>query len=175
MSQTQISTEPTTKTSSMIKVTLNINDQNQDIEVAPGTPLLWVIRDTLQMTGTKFGCGVAACGACTVHLNGQPVRSCSLPIEAVGTAKITTIEGLSNTNPLATKVSQAVQQAWQKHEVAQCGYCQSGQVMSAVSLLSNNAQPSETEIDNAMSGNLCRCATYPEIKAAIQSAAEALA
>jgi len=129
------------------------------------TPLLWVLRDELAMTGTKFGCGAALCGACTVHVNGQPVRSCQTPLAAVAGAKISTVESLSkdNTHPL--------QKAWIKHEVPQCGYCQSGQLMSAAALLAINKNPSDADIDAAMSGNICRCGTYTRIKAAIKDAA----
>lgn len=151
-------------------VTLNINGKPVDVDADPSTPLLWVLRDNLGMTGTKFGCGVAACGACTVHLNGQPVRSCSLPVSAVAGAQITTSENLTH-----DPIGKAVFDAWVKHDVAQCGYCQSGQMMSAAGLLRSNKAPTDADIDNAMAGNLCRCATYQRIRAAIHDAAKALA
>lgn len=147
---------------------LNINGKAQEVEAEPGTPLLWVIRDELDLTGTKFGCGVAACGACTVHFQGAPIRSCSFPIDAVGESEITTIEGLED------KTAQVVQAAWNEKDVVQCGYCQSGQIMSAVGLLKQNASPTDTEIDTAMQGNVCRCATYVRIKDAIKTAAKNL-
>ncbi len=147
---------------------LNINGQLQSVEAEPGTPLLWVIRDELNLTGTKFGCGVASCGACTVHLNGSPIRSCSFPIEGAVSSRITTIEGLDS--PVAT----AVQQAWREKDVVQCGYCQSGQIMSAVGLLSSNSSPSDADIDSAMSGNACRCATYVRIRDAVKLASQKL-
>jgi isoquinoline 1-oxidoreductase alpha subunit len=136
------------------------------VNAAPGTPLLWVIRDELKLTGTKFGCGVAACGACTVHLDGEPVRSCQTFVEDVEGAEITTIEGLNS------KVAEAVQAAWVELDVVQCGYCQSGQVMSAVGLLTENPRPTVEEIDDYMNGNACRCATYQRIRAAIQRASD---
>jgi len=148
--------------------TLNINGKAQDVEAEPGTPLLWVIRDELDLTGTKFGCGVAACGACTVHFQGAPIRSCSFPIDAVGESEITTIEGL------ADKTAQVVQAAWNEKDVVQCGYCQSGQIMSAVGLLTQNPSPTDAEIEAAMQGNVCRCATYVRIKDAIKTAAKNL-
>lgn len=144
---------------------LDINGEMHEVDVAPDTPLLWVLRDHLQMTGTKFGCGKAQCGACTVHLNGSPTRSCILPIAAVQNAKITTIEGVSG------KAAAAVQMAWADLDVPQCGYCQSGQVMSAAALLTSNPSPTDDDIDSAMSGNICRCATYARIRAAIHKAA----
>ena len=147
---------------------LKINGQSRDVEAEPGTPLLWVIRDQLNMTGTKFGCGIAACGACTVHFNGTPIRSCSFPVEAAAGNEIVTIEGLDG------KVAQAVQQAWRENDVVQCGYCQSGQIMSAVGLLSSNSKPSDAEIDGAMAGNACRCATYVRIREAIRKASQML-
>lgn len=152
----------------MIK--LNVNGKVVNVDVAPDTPLLWALRDTLQMTGTKYGCGQALCGACTVHLDGEPTRSCVLPVSAAVGRKITTIEAVDS-----GKVGQAVQEAWRKLDVVQCGYCQSGQVMSAVALLSGNRNPSDADIDAAMSGNLCRCATYVRIRAAIHEAAKTLA
>ena len=149
-------------------VTLNINGEDKKVDVAEDTPLLWVIRDELNLTGTKFGCGVASCGACTVHINGKPVRSCQTNIQDVEKSKITTIEGLSD------KTSKAVQDAWRELNVVQCGYCQSGQIMSAVGLLSKNPKPTDQEIDTAMQGNACRCATYQRIRAAIHLAATKL-
>jgi isoquinoline 1-oxidoreductase alpha subunit len=147
-------------------ITLTLNGQEQTIEAEPGTPLLWVLRDDLKLTGTKFGCGVAACGACTVHIDGQPVRSCQTYIEDVDGLEVTTIEGV------ASKAAEAVKSAWAELDVVQCGYCQSGQIMSAVGLLSENANPSVQEIDDYMNGNACRCATYQRIRAAIQRAAQ---
>ena len=151
----------------MIKLT--INGKVHQLDVAPDTPLLWALRDTLQMTGTKYGCGQALCGACTVHLDGAPVRACMTPISSV-TGPVTTIEGIAT-----DKVGAAVQAAWVAHDVAQCGYCQSGQVMSAVALLKGNKKPTDAQIDAAMAGNLCRCGTYPRIRAAIHAAAAQLA
>ncbi len=145
---------------------LNVNGHDHDVDVAPDMPLLWVIRDVLNMTGTKFGCGMAQCGACTVHLNGAPVRSCVTPASAANGAKVTTIEGLS------TNGDHAVQKAWAELDVVQCGYCQSGQIMSAVALLAVNKKPSDADIDAAMSGNICRCGTYQRVRAAIHRAAE---
>jgi isoquinoline 1-oxidoreductase alpha subunit len=145
---------------------LNVNNRTMDTDAAPDTPLLWVLRDHLGMTGTKFGCGMALCGACTVHLDGAAVRSCVLPLSAVADRAITTIEGLSADR------SHAVQKAWLEIDVPQCGYCQSGQIMAAAALLHRNSNPSDTEIDAAMSGNLCRCGTYPRIRKAIHRAAE---
>ena len=143
--------------------TLNVNGKDVSVEAAPDTPLLWVLRDELGMTGTKYGCGIAQCGACTVHLNGQPQRSCQTPVGALAGVKITTIEGLGGAHP--------VQAAWIKHDVPQCGYCQSGQIMSAVALLAKTPKPTDADIDQAMSGNLCRCGTYQRIRAAIKDAA----
>jgi isoquinoline 1-oxidoreductase subunit alpha len=151
-------------------IQLTINGRTRKLDVEPDTPLLWALRDELQMTGTKFGCGQALCGACTVHMDGQPIRSCSVPASAVVGRAITTIEGVA-----AQRVGRAVQAAWLHHDVAQCGYCQSGQIMSAVALLTQNRKPTDADIDNAMSGNLCRCATYQRIRAAIHTAAKALA
>ena len=145
---------------------LNVNGKTMEVDVDPETPLLWVLRDTLGLTGTKFGCGMALCGACTVHLNGNPVRSCQIPIGAVGEQPVTTIEGLS------TDRSHPVQRAWIELDVPQCGYCQSGQIMSASALLKEKPRPSDADIDAAMSGNLCRCGTYQRIRAAIRRAAE---
>ncbi|MCH8619748.1 (2Fe-2S)-binding protein [Undibacterium sp. TS12] len=147
-----------------------INGKNTSVDVAPDTPVLWALRDTLGLTGTKFGCGAALCGACTVHLNGQAIRSCITPISSVEGQKITTIEAVGQ-----DKVGKAVQAAWIKHDVAQCGYCQSGQIMSATALLKTNKKPSDADIDAAMSGNICRCGTYVRIRAAIHDAASTLA
>ena len=147
-------------------ITLNINNKDLRVDVAPDTPLLWVLRDSLQLTGTKFGCGMSLCGACTVHLNGQPVRSCVTPVSAAVEAKIVTIEGVGE-----TPTGKVVQEAWQRLDVVQCGYCQSGQIMSAVALLQANRSPSDTDIDRTMGGNVCRCATYVRIRAAIHDAA----
>ncbi|MFO1426105.1 MAG: (2Fe-2S)-binding protein [Steroidobacteraceae bacterium] len=147
-------------------VKLNINGQSVEVDVEPDTPLLWVLRDTIGLTGTKYGCGMALCGACTVHLDGAPVRSCSTPVSAIGEAKVTTIEGLSKDR------SHPVQQAWLEIDVPQCGYCQSGQIMSAAALLARVPKPSDADIDTAMAGNLCRCGTYQRIRAAIHRAAE---
>lgn len=147
--------------------TLQINGQTMDVgDIDPSTPLLWVLRDELGLVGTKFGCGIAQCGACTVHLNGAPVRACQIPVGNLSNEKITTIEGLASSNGALT----AVQQAWVEHDVAQCGYCQAGQIMSASALLANNPNPSDADIDAAMSGNVCRCATYTRIKQAIKIA-----
>jgi len=145
---------------------LNINGKSVDVDVDPEMPLLWVLRDVLGLTGTKFGCGMALCGACTVHLGGQAVRSCQTPISAVGEQPITTIEGLSKDR------SHPVQQAWLELDVPQCGYCQSGQIMSASALLATTPRPSDADIDAAMAGNICRCGTYQRIRAAIHRAAE---
>jgi isoquinoline 1-oxidoreductase alpha subunit len=145
---------------------LNVNGVSHDVDVPDDMPLLWVIRDVVGMTGTKFGCGVAQCGACTVHLDGAPVRSCSTAVSQAAGKKITTIEGLS---PDGTH---AVQRAWTEHAVPQCGYCQSGQMMSAAALIAKSKRPTDAEIDEAMSGNICRCGTYPRIKAAIKRAGE---
>ncbi len=150
--------------------TLNINGKDQPVNTSEATPILWALRDTLGMTGTKFGCGAALCGACTVHLNGAPIRSCVTPVSAAVGQKITTIEALAG-----DRVGKAVQDAWVKHDVAQCGYCQSGQVMSATALLKTNTKPSDADIDAAMAGNICRCGTYVRIRAAIKDAAVSLA
>ncbi len=147
---------------------LNINGQTQMVDVPDGTPLLWVIRDELELTGTKFGCGVSACGACTVHVDGEPVRSCQTYVEDVEGTEITTIEGV------ASEVADAVKQAWNELNVVQCGYCQSGQIMSAIGLLSENRTPTFDEIENYMWGNACRCATYQRIRAAVRRASEIL-
>ena len=150
----------------MAAFTLNVNGSTHTIDVAPDTPLLWAIRDNIGLTGTKFGCGMALCGACTVHLDGQPTRSCVTPVSAVGTKKVTTIEGLS------PEGNHPVQQAWIAEDVPQCGYCQSGQIMSATALLARTPHPTDADIDAAMSGNICRCGTYQRIRAAIHRAAE---
>ena len=142
--------------------TLNVNGRALDVKAAPDTPLLWVLRDELGLTGTKYGCGVAQCGACTVLADGNPVRSCQLPVSAIGAAKITTIEGLGGAHPL--------QQAWVRLDVPQCGYCQSGQIMSAVALLQTTPKPDDAAIDAAMDGNICRCGAYQRIRAAIKEA-----
>ncbi|GAA6137665.1 (2Fe-2S)-binding protein [Arenicella sp. 4NH20-0111] len=151
---------------------ITINKIVHDIDVDPNMPLLWVLRDELNIKGPKFGCGISMCGACTVHLNGQPIRSCSYPVSAVS-GEVTTIEGLSNPDD-DPKSLNAVQQAWLEHQVAQCGYCQSGQIMAATALLQKTPNPTDEQIDAAMSGNLCRCGTYPRIKAAIKSASASI-
>ncbi len=150
--------------------TLNINGKDTAVDADESTPILWALRDTLGMTGTKFGCGQALCGACTVLLDGVPVRSCTTPISAAARQKITTIEAVGQ-----DKVGRAVQAAWVKHDVAQCGYCQSGQIMSATALLKGTKKPSDADIDAAMAGNVCRCGTYVRIRAAIHDAAKTLA
>ena len=147
---------------------VNVNGRVHAIDVLPDTPLLWVLRDTLGLTGTKFGCGIAQCGACTVFLDGKPLRCCSLPVSAVGNREVTTIEGVSG------REAEAVQRAWAARDVPQCGYCQSGQVMSAIALLREVKRPTDRDIDLAMNGNICRCATYVRIRAAIHDAAHAL-
>jgi isoquinoline 1-oxidoreductase subunit alpha len=151
-------------------LTLDINGKKVETDVEPDTPLLWVLRDHLGMTGSKYGCGKALCGACTVHINGAATRSCVLPASAAAGMKITTIEGIG-----ASPVGKAVQEAWIAEDVPQCGYCQSGQVMSATALLSTNKQPTDGDIDAAMAGNICRCATYTRIRKAIKRASESLA
>ena len=151
----------------MAAFTIKINGKKQEIDVAPDTPMLWVLRDHVGLSGTKFGCGIAQCGACTIHLDGAAVRSCSLPISSVGTKDITTIEGLSE------DASHPLQKAWIEHDVPQCGYCQAGQIMNAAALLDNNPNPNDEDIAQAMNGNLCRCGTYTRIKAAIKTAAKA--
>jgi len=151
-----------------MKFTLSINGQSHQVDVSPETPLLWVLRDHLHLTGTKFGCGITQCGACTVHIDGVAMRSCVYPVSTAVGKTITTIEGLSD------KAGLAIQLAWQEHQVTQCGYCQSGQIMTAASLLRNNPNPSDEQIDSIMSGNICRCATYPRIRAAIKTAAKHL-
>ncbi len=150
----------------MSQYTLHINGQERSVDVSDDTPLLWVLRDHLGLVGTKFGCGKGLCGACTVHLNGAAVRSCQLPVGAATSGKITTIEGLARDEKLTP-----VQEAWVEHDVPQCGYCQAGQIMTATALLANNRKPSDSDIDAAMSGNLCRCATYTRIRQAIHTAA----
>ncbi|MFK8053901.1 MAG: (2Fe-2S)-binding protein [Woeseiaceae bacterium] len=147
---------------------LNVNGIDHEIDVEPDMPLLWALRDELNITGPKFGCGIAMCGACTVHISGQAVRSCSYPVSAVS-GPVTTVEGLGTPDAL-----HEVQRAWIEHQVAQCGYCQSGQIMSAAALLASNAMPSDAEIDTQMSGNLCRCGTYPRIREAIKTAGQRL-
>jgi isoquinoline 1-oxidoreductase alpha subunit len=149
-------------------VTLNINGQPHSVDIPDDMPLLWALRDVLGMTGTKFGCGIAQCGACTVHLDGQPVRSCMLAVGTIGDGKITTVEGVG-----ATEAGAKIQKAWLDLEVIQCGYCQSGQIMSAAALLASAPHPDDADIDAAMSGNICRCGTYVRIRAAIKKAAVA--
>ena len=149
-------------------ITLSINGKDHTVDVPPDMPILWALRDVVGLTGTKFGCGMALCGACTVHLDGQPIRSCVTPVAAAAGKKITTIEAIGET-PAGKKV----QQAWLALEVVQCGYCQSGQIMSASALLAKNAHPSDADIDGAMAGNICRCGTYSRIRAAIKRAAQA--
>jgi len=151
-------------------ITLLVNGKTHEVDAAPDTPLLWVLRDHLNLTGTKYGCGMALCGACTVHLDGAAIRSCVTAVSAVAGGKITTIETVG-----ATRAGKAVQSAWEKLDVVQCGYCQSGQIMSAAALLAKNAKPTDADIDTAMAGNVCRCATYVRIRAAIKVAAKAMA
>jgi len=151
-----------------MKYTLNVNGQSRSVDVAPDTPLLWVLRDHLELPGTKFGCGVGQCGACTIHLNGEPTRSCMTPVSTVGRRQVTTIEGLAS----AAGKLHPVQQAWSELDVAQCGYCQAGQIMQAAALLKDNPKPSNEDIDGAMVLNLCRCGTYLRIRAGIKRAAE---
>lgn len=146
--------------------TITVNGNKQTVDVSPDTPLLWVLRDELDLVGTKYGCGIAQCGACTVHANGLAVRSCSLPVSAVVDQEITTIEGLDE------GAMHPLQQAWREHDVPQCGYCQAGQIMNAAALLKDNADPTDADIDVAMYGNLCRCGTYTRIKAAVKTAAK---
>jgi isoquinoline 1-oxidoreductase alpha subunit len=152
-----------------VPVTLNVNGQSRVVDVDPETPVLWVIREDLGLTGTKYGCGIAQCGACTVHVDGEPLRSCSAPVAAVDGRKVTTIEGISS------RAAKAVQKAWVDLDVVQCGYCQSGQIMSATALLEKKPRPTDADIDRAMAGNICRCATYHRIRAAIHTAAATLA
>ena len=148
-------------------VSLKVNGVQHEIDADPEMPLLWALRDFLKLTGTKYGCGVAQCGACTVHLDGQPIRACVTPVSAVGAAEIRTIEGLSG-----EAASHPVQRAWLELDVVQCGYCQSGQIMSAAALIETNPEPTDADIDAAMNGNICRCGTYPRIRAAVKRAAE---
>lgn len=149
----------------MATFNLNVNGSTLQVDVLPDTPILWVLRDHLDLVGTKFGCGIAQCGACTVHLDGAAVRSCSVPVSTVGDKKITTIEGLSKDG------DHPLQEAWIAHDVPQCGYCQAGQIMNAAAFLAENPSPSDQEIENAMNGNICRCGTYIRIRAAIKDAA----
>lgn len=151
-------------------IQFKVNGQPQQVDVAPDTPLLWVLRDTLELTGTKYACGQALCGACVVHVDGGPVRACMTPVSAVAGRQVTTIEGADQ-----SRLGRAVQEAWRKLDVVQCGYCQSGQIMSAMALLASNRKPTDADIDNAMAANLCRCATYQRIRAAIHAAAKSLA
>jgi aerobic-type carbon monoxide dehydrogenase small subunit (CoxS/CutS family) len=151
-------------------ISFTLNGKSVSVDVAPDTPVLWVLRDTIGMTGTKFGCGMALCGACTVHLNGQQIRSCVTPVSAVAGQKVMTIEAMAS-----DPIGKVVQEAWVKHDVPQCGYCQSGQIMSATALLRANRHPTDAEIDKVMSGNICRCGTYVRIHAAIKDAATLLA
>ena len=150
-------------------ISLNVNGQSREVDVDPATPLLWVLREDLGLTGTKYGCGIAQCGACTVHVDGEPLRSCSAPVRIVAGKKVTTIEGVSS------PAAKAVQKAWVELDVVQCGYCQSGQIMSATALLEKKPRPTDQDIDQAMAGNICRCATYHRIRAAIHAAAKQLA
>jgi isoquinoline 1-oxidoreductase alpha subunit len=150
----------------MSKYTLNVNGQARAVDVEADTPLLWALRDTLDLPGTKYGCGMGVCGACTVHVDGQPARSCQLPVSSVGKSKVTTIEGLD------AHAAHPLQQAWQELDVPQCGYCQAGQIMTACALLKQHPRPSDAQIDAAMAGNLCRCATYIRIRAGIHRAAD---
>jgi len=151
-------------------IQLSVNGRTVAIDAEPDMPLLWALREQLQLTGTKFGCGMALCGACTVHLDGKPVRSCSTPMSAAAGKKVTTIEGIAS-----TRAGKAVQAAWVSHDVPQCGYCQSGQIMSACALLAEKKRPTDADIDSAMSGNVCRCGTYNQIRAAIKDASASLA
>jgi len=151
-----------------VSTSLKVNGKAITVQAEPDTPLLWVLRDELGLTGTKFGCGAALCGACTVHVNGVPVRSCSTPLSAAAGTSVATVEGLSPNN------THALQKAWIQHDVPQCGYCQSGQLMSAAALLAKNKNPSDSDIDSAMAGNICRCGTYPRIRAAIKTAAASM-
>lgn len=150
----------------MAQFTLTINGQQKQVDVDPATPMLWVLRDHMNLVGTKYGCGVAMCGACTIHLDGTATRSCQLPVSSVGDKKITTIEGLSE------KGDHPVQKAWLQHDVPQCGYCQAGQIMTAAALLASNPNPTDEEIENAMNGNICRCGTYVRIKEAVKTASK---
>ena len=153
----------------MAKFNLNINGETKEVDVDPNTPMLWVLRDHIKLVGTKYGCGIAQCGACTVHLGDNAVRSCQLPVSVVGEQKITTIEGLSENG------DHPVQQAWLEVDVPQCGYCQAGQIMTASALLKKNPNPSDAEIESAMDGNICRCGTYTRIKKAVKMAADSVA
>lgn len=150
----------------MATFSLNVNGKKQEVDVDPNTPVLWVLRDHLNLVGTKFGCGIAQCGACTIHLDGTATRSCMLPVSSVGNQKVTTIEGLSESG------DHPVQKAWLEHDVPQCGYCQAGQIMSAAALLEENPNPSDEQIETAMNGNICRCGTYVRIKAAVKTASK---
>lgn len=150
----------------MAVFTIKVNNRQHQVDVEPDTPLLWVLRENLDLVGAKFGCGIAQCGACTVHLNGAAIRSCSLPVRNVGDAEITTIEGLSE------NADHPLQTAWLEHDVPQCGYCQAGQIMNAAALLARNPKPSDQQIENTMNGNICRCGTYLRIKAAIKTASD---
>jgi isoquinoline 1-oxidoreductase alpha subunit len=150
----------------MAVINLNVNGKRQSVDVDPKTPVLWVLREHLNLVGTKYGCGIAQCGACTIHINGVAVRSCQLPVSTIGDKAITTIEGLSESG------DHPVQKAWIEHDVPQCGYCQAGQIMQAVSLLKQKPNPTDDEIENAMNGNICRCGTYLRIKEAIKTAAQ---
>lgn len=152
----------------MARYQLKVNGKSLTVDVDPNTPILWVLRDHLNLVGTKYGCGIAACGACTIHLNGVAVRSCSLPVSSIGTGAITTIEGLSQA------ADHVLQKAWEEHDVPQCGYCQAGQIMTAAALLKRKPKPTDKEIEDAMNGNLCRCGTYLRIKAAIKTASNQL-
>ena len=151
-----------------MSITIEVNGTPQTIDVAPDTPLLWALRDVIGLTGTKFGCGIAQCGACTVQIDGEPVRSCLLPVGAIGAGKVTTIEGIG-----ATEAGRKIQKAWLDLEVVQCGYCQSGQIMSAAALIAKTRDPNDADIDASMAGNICRCGTYVRIRAAIKAAAQA--
>lgn len=150
----------------MAAFTLKVNGKTHQVDVDPDTPILWVLRDNIGLVGTKYGCGIAQCGSCTVHLNGSAIRACAIPVSGVGESEITTIEGLSE------KADHVLQEAWLAHDVPQCGYCQAGQIMNAASLLAKNPKPSDKEIESAMNGNICRCGTYIRIKAAIKTASE---
>ncbi len=152
----------------MALINLKVNKQNLQVDVDPQTPILWVLRDHLQLVGTKFGCGIAQCGACTIHMDGVAVRSCQLPVSSVGNAELTTIEGLSELG------NHPLQNAWKEHDVPQCGYCQSGQIMTAAAFLNNNPSPTDEEIELVMNGNLCRCGTYLRIKEAIKTASKTI-
>ncbi|MFZ1749142.1 MAG: (2Fe-2S)-binding protein [Saprospiraceae bacterium] len=152
----------------MANFTLQVNGQSHTLDIDPTTPILWVLRDHLHLVGTKYGCGIASCGACTIHLDGTAMRSCVLPVSAIGNKKITTIEGLSEQG------DHPVQEAWLAHDVPQCGYCQAGQIMTAAALLNDNSKPNDTEIEAAMNGNICRCGTYIRIKEAVKTAAKSI-